>query len=98
MSQQEAPSRELDDSAGRAEMPTVDRMLLEIITTLMLSAHAYLGESPERAADPPSAEIAIDVASVAFERVKERLSSDERLALVQMLTDIRLLYVRKRDA
>lgn len=98
MSQQEAPSRELDGSAGRAEMPTVDRMLLEIITTLMLSAHAYLGESPERAADPPSAEIAIDVASVAFERVKGRLSSDERLALVQMLTDIRLLYVRKRDA
>ncbi len=98
MSQQEAPSRELDDSAGRAEMPTVERMLLEIISTLALSAHAYLSESPERAADPSSAEIAIDVASVAFERVKERLSSDERLALVQMLTDIRLLYVRKRDA
>jgi len=98
VSQQEAPSWELDDSAGRAEMPTVDRLLLESITTLMLSAHSYLSENPDRPADPPSAEIAIDVASFAFERVKERLSSDERLALVQMLTDIRLLYVRKRDA
>ena len=98
MSQQETPSRELDDSADRAEMPTVDRLLLESITTLLLSAHAFLTETAERAADPPSAEIAIDVASFAFERVKERLSSDERLAFVQMLTDIRLLYVRKRDA
>ena len=48
------------------------------------------------APDHASAEIAIDVASAAFERVKERLRPEERLAITQMLTETRMTFVRKR--
>jgi len=70
--------------------------LTEVIATLSLGAHAYLSESDEKKADLESAEIAIDVASAAFERVKERLRPQERLAITQMLTESRMTFVKKR--
>lgn len=73
-------------------------MLTEVIVTLSLAAHAYLTSQDERAVDLPAAEIAIDVAAAAFDRVKERLSPDQRLAITQMLTETRMTFVRKRDA
>ncbi|MEO7202935.1 MAG: hypothetical protein ABI431_08650 [Candidatus Tumulicola sp.] len=69
-----------------------------MIVTLSLAAHAYLTSQDERAIDLPAAEIAIDVAAAAFDRVKERLSPDQRLAITQMLTETRMTFVRKRDA
>ena len=68
----------------------------EVVATLALAAHAYLTDEEGRTPDHASAEIAIDVASAAFERVKERLRPDERLAITQMLTETRMTFVRKR--
>ena len=70
--------------------------MTEVIATLALAAHAYLTEQEGREPDDRAANIAIEVATVAFERVKERLRSDERLAITQMLTETRLTFVRKR--
>ncbi len=65
-------------------------------------AHAYL-EPPaaeEGAEAPPpdleAAEIAIDVAGKAFERIQPRVAPDERSALARLLTELRLSYVKKR--
>ncbi|HUA08587.1 MAG TPA: hypothetical protein VMA98_04880 [Candidatus Acidoferrales bacterium] len=70
-------------------------MLTEVIATLALAAHAYLSDE-EKEPDFRAADAAIEVATVAFERVKERLRPDERLAITQMLTETRLTFVRKR--
>ncbi len=80
----------------QGHIPPVEPLLSEVIATLALAAHAYLTEEDGRDPDCSSAEIAIDVASSAFERVKERLGSDQRLAITQMLTETRLTFVRKR--
>lgn len=71
-------------------------MISEVVATLALAAHAYLAEEEGRKADHVSAEIAIDIATAAFERVKERLQPEQRLAITQMLTETRLAFVRKR--
>jgi len=86
-----------DTNGGfQGQIPPVEPLLSEVITTLALAAHAYLTEGAGREPDHPSAEVAIDVATAAFERVKERLSADQRLAITQMLTETRLTFVRKR--
>jgi hypothetical protein len=80
----------------QGQIPPVEPLLSEVIATLALAAHAYLTEEEGRKADHQSAEIAIDVASAAFERVKERLPADQRLAITQMLTETRMTFVRLR--
>lgn len=80
----------------QGQIPPVEPLLSEVIATLALAAHAYLTEEEGRNADYQSAEVAIDVATAAFERVKERLSADQRLAITQMLTETRMTFVRKR--
>ncbi len=80
----------------QGQIPPVEPLLTEVIATLSLAAHAYLTEGEGREPDRASAEVAIDVASAAFERVKERLRPEERLAITQMLTETRLTFVRKR--
>lgn len=80
----------------QGQIPPVEPLLSEVIATLALAAHAYLTEEEGRNADYQSAEVAIDVATSAFERVKERLSADQRLAITQMLTETRMTFVRKR--
>jgi hypothetical protein len=86
-----------DARAGfQGQIPPVEPLLTEVIATLSLAAHAYLTESEGHEADRSSAEVAIDVASAAFERVKERLRPEERLAITQMLTETRLTFVRQR--
>jgi hypothetical protein len=94
MSSQAPPDSQ---SAGfQGQIPPLEPLLSEVIATLALAAHAYLSGSEGTAPDLPSAEAAIDVASSAFERVKERLRPEERLAITQMLTETRLTFVRKR--
>lgn len=88
------PEAELAGFQGA--IPPVEPLLSEVIATLTLAAHAYLTEAGVDRPDCASAEIAIDVASAAFERVKERLRAEERLAITQMLTETRLTFVRKR--
>lgn len=80
----------------QGQIPPVEPLLTEVISTLSLAAHAYLTESEGREPDRASAELAIDVAGAAFERVKERLRPEERLAITQMLTETRMTFVRKR--
>jgi hypothetical protein len=80
----------------QGQIPPVEPLISEVVATLSLAAHAYLTEGEGRQADNASAEIAIDIASAAFERVKERLRPEERLAMTQMLTETRMTFVRKR--
>ncbi|HEY6325137.1 MAG TPA: hypothetical protein VIW73_01295 [Candidatus Cybelea sp.] len=80
----------------QGQIPPVEPLLGEVIATLALAAHAYLTAGEGHEPDHASAEIAIDVATAAFERVKERLSPNQRLAITQMLTETRLTFVRKR--
>jgi hypothetical protein len=82
--------------AASPEIPSVEPLLTEVIATLALAAHAYLADEDGKQPDRPSAEIAIDVAAAAFERVKERLKPEERLGILQMLTETRMTFVRKR--
>ncbi len=64
-------------------------------------AHAYLeppaaDDGPGASVDLAAADIAIDVAGRAFERIAPRLGSEERSALARLLTELRLTYVKKR--
>jgi cation transport regulator ChaB len=80
----------------QGQIPPVEPLITEVVATLALAAHAYLTDDEGRRPDHQSAEIAIDIASSAFERVKERLRPEERLAMTQMLTETRMTFVRKR--
>jgi len=91
-----AASSETEGAGFQGQIPPVEPLLSEVIATLALSAHAYLTDEQGHEPDHASAEIAIDVATAAFERVKERLRPEERLAIAQMLTETRLTFVRKR--
>ena len=78
------------------ELPAVETLVTQLIGDLALLSHAYLAEETGATPDLESAQIAIDVASASFERVKERLRPEERLAITQMLTETRMTFVRKR--
>ncbi|HUN28518.1 MAG TPA: hypothetical protein VMV65_01815 [Alphaproteobacteria bacterium] len=84
------------ESGFQGQIPPLEPLLTEVIATLALAAHAYLADDGGKEPDFRAADAAIDVASLAFERVKERLRPDERLAITQMLTETRLTFVRKR--
>jgi hypothetical protein len=93
MSSQAAESGQ---SGFQGQIPPLEPLLTEVIATLALAAHAYLSDDHGKEPDFRAADAAIEVATVAFERVKERLRPDERLAITQMLTETRLTFVRKR--
>lgn len=82
--------------SGDTQMPPVEHLLSDLVARLALAAHAYLTEEEGKQADLHSAEISIDVASVAFDRIKDRLRPEERLAITQLLTETRMTFVRKR--
>jgi hypothetical protein len=84
------------EGIGAEKMPPVEALLTDVVARLALAAHAYLTEQEGGEPDLPSAEAAIDVATAAFERVKERLRPEERLAITQLLTETRMVFVRKR--
>jgi len=83
-------------SQAPPQLAPIESLTTEIVATLSLAAHAYLADEDGRTPDFASAEAAIDIAGAAFERVKERLRPDERLAITQMLTETRMTFVRKR--
>jgi hypothetical protein len=78
------------------QIPPVEVLVTDAVARLTLAAHAYLTDEEGKQADLPAAEIAIDVASSAYERVKERLRPADRLAITQLLTETRMTFVRKR--
>lgn len=78
------------------QIPPIEVLLTDVVARLALAAHVYLSEVEEGQPDMGSAEAAIDVASSAFERVKERLRPEERLAITQLLTETQMTFVRKR--
>jgi hypothetical protein len=96
MSPHAAP--EAQTTGFQGQIPALEPLITEVIATLALAAHAYLTDRDGNVPDLRSAEAAIDVATAAFERVKDRLRPDERLAIAQMLTETRLTFVRKRGA
>jgi acyl-CoA reductase-like NAD-dependent aldehyde dehydrogenase len=78
-------------------MPPVEVVLSEVVASLTFAAHAYL--TPLEAGAPAeldAADMAIDVAGRAFERIQSRLQPEERSAFARSLTDLRLTYVKKR--
>ncbi|MFN2461168.1 MAG: hypothetical protein ABR591_10835 [Candidatus Velthaea sp.] len=71
--------------------------MTETVVTLVYAATAYLEPAGTGTApDLPAAELAVDVAAAAFERIAPRLRPEERSALTAMLTDVRMTVVRKR--
>ena len=77
-------------------VPPVEVVLSELIATLAMLAHAYLEPPSETdAPDLTAAEIAIDVAGRAFDRIQSKLGPEERSAAARTLTELRLSYVRK---
>ena len=87
----------MSTSPDQLAAPPVDALLGETIATLLYAAAAYL--EPRESDAPPdlaSAELAVDVAGIAFDRIASRLRPDARGALSVMLTDTRLAIVRKR--
>jgi hypothetical protein len=77
--------------------PPIDDLLGQTVATLLYAAAAYL--EPRSSDAPPdlsSAELAVDVAGMAFDRIAARLRPDARGALTVMLTEARLAIVRKR--
>lgn len=84
------------ETQAPAHIPTIEELITDAVARLALSAHFFLSDEEGKQPDLSSAEIAIDVAGSAFERVKERLKPEERLAITQLLTETRMTFVRKR--
>jgi hypothetical protein len=79
------------------EVAPVEVVLEETIASLVVAAHTYLAPPGESASpDFGAAELLIDIAGTAFERIGPRLQPQERSAIARLLTDLRMTFVRKR--
>ncbi len=99
MGEAEASCEDIHMSTGTEQLaaPPIDALVGETVATLLYAAAAYLEpRDAETAPDIASAEIAVDLAGVAFDRIAARLRPDARGALTVMLTDARLAIVKKR--
>lgn len=92
----QSSAQDAQSGGFQGQIPPLEPLVTEIVATLTLAAHAYLSDDSGREPDIAGAETAIDIATAAFERAKERLRPEERLALAQMLTETRMTFVRKR--
>ena len=90
----EIPPRQ--ETVAAETIPSIEVLLTDEIARLSLAAHVYLADEEGKQPDLQSAETAIDVAAATFERVKERLRPEERLAITQLLTETRMTFVKKR--
>jgi hypothetical protein len=88
----------MSTSSDQLAAPPIDALLGETVATLLYAAMSYLEPPPggTEQSDLASAELAVDVAGLVFERVTSRLRPDARGAITAMLTDARLAIVRKR--
>ena len=87
------------DQPNTTTVPSIEIVMIEVVANLAFVAHGLLdvaatdGEETRRLDD---AEIAIDIAGRAYDRISARLSGDERAEIARMLTELRLSYVKKR--
>ena len=88
----------MSESQTATRMPPVEDVLGEVVATLTLAAHSYLEPSQGVEVDVEAAEIAIDAAGAAFERVRSRLRPEQHTLLSGLLTSVRMSVVRKRGA
>jgi hypothetical protein len=81
-------------------VPPVEVVLGEFVANLAMLAHAYLEPAADASVAPDfeAAEISLDVAGRAFERIEPRLGAQERSAVARLLTEARLAYVKKRGS
>ncbi|MEO6989991.1 MAG: hypothetical protein ABI346_05515 [Candidatus Baltobacteraceae bacterium] len=86
----------MPESLTVTHVPPVEDVLGEFVVTLVLTATAYLEPSDGTEPDIPSAEIALDVAGGAFDRIRPRLRPEQHAALSGLLTEARMAVVRKR--
>jgi hypothetical protein len=87
----------MSTSQDQLAAPPIDALLGETVATLLYAAMAYLEpRETDAAPDLASAEMAVDVAGIAFNRIALRLRPDAHRALTVMLTEARLAIVRKR--
>jgi UTP-glucose-1-phosphate uridylyltransferase len=91
----QVPTRD-PETIGAEQIPQVEVLLTDTIARLLLAAHVYLSAEEGKQPDVGAAETSIDVATSAFERIKERLRPEERLAITQLLTETRMTFVKKR--
>lgn len=87
------------DQPGATTVPPIEIVMSEVVVNLVFVAHAHLapsGEGEEAIPRLEDAEIAIDIAGRAYDRISARLPGDERAAIARMLTELRLAYVKKR--
>lgn len=92
----QAPNWDPEITPTEQQIPPVEVLLTDIVARLSLAAHEYLDDEQGKQADIRSAEISIDVASAAFDRIKDRLRPEDRLAITQLLTETRMTFVKKR--
>ncbi len=87
----------MSTSPDQLAAPPIEAVLGETVATLLYAARAYL-EPREPGAEPDiaSAQLAIDVAGMTFERIAPRLRPDAHGALSVMLTEARLAIVKLR--
>jgi len=87
------------DQPNATTVPPIEIVMSEVVINLAYVAHAHLRGAEEGQLATPrlaDAEIAIDVAARAYERIAARLPADERAEIARLLTDVRLTYVKKR--
>ncbi len=82
-------------------MPSIEIVMIEVVANLAFVAHGLLGVAAtdgdgDETRRLDDAEIAIDIAGRAYDRISARLSGDERAEIARMLTELRLSYVKKR--
>jgi hypothetical protein len=77
--------------------PAIEDVLSEVVISLAFAAHTYLEPAGDGAQpDLAAAEIAIDTAAAALERIAPRLDEARRTALSGVVAEVRMGYVRKR--
>lgn len=89
------------DQPNTTTMPSIEIVMIEVVANLAFVAHGLLGVAAtdgdgDETRRLDDAEIAIDIAGRAYDRISARLSGDERAEIARMLTELRLSYVKKR--
>ena len=87
------------DQPNATTTPSIEIVMVEVVANLAFVAHGLLETSAsdgDAAKCLDDAEIAIDIAGRAYDRISARLLGDERAEIARMLTGLRLSYVKKR--
>jgi len=100
-SNEEAPNKKAKEKPSHGQMPLPEISFASLIFSLSSTALFHLGELPdpqtnEKKKDLPLAKHAIDTIAMLKEKTAGNLSSDEEKFVVNVLTDLRLRYVKEK--